>query len=184
MSRLVPVTITGVCPLWRGEREGLRQGQRDSSDCFDRWRDHLLTGGDTQVWACAQTSAAKSSCVEFFGSIFFFLSLIFWHLHYRKIKNRNQRWDKRRSSEAAPVDAPLWLNLGDAGILHVLKAQVFLQMGLVYAHRHGHVAVAVQGGVSSARQPLAAAPAVMMGGMNWCACLPFADVAICTLTFQ
>lgn len=83
----------------------------------------------------------------------------------RKNLNKKEREDRRRS-DAAPVDAPLRLDLGDAGILHVLKAQVLLQVGLVYAHRHGHVAVAVQGGVSSARQPLAAPPAAMMSWIN------------------
>lgn len=73
--------------------------------------------------------------------------------------HQEQREDGRRSADAAPVDAPLRLDLGDAGVLHVLEAQVFLQVGLVDADRHGHVAVAVQGGVSSARQPLATPPA-------------------------
>lgn len=71
---------------------------------------------------------------------------------------KKQRGDGRRSGGVAPVDAPLRLDLGDAGILHVLEAQVSLQVSLVDADGHGHVAVAVQGGVSPARQPLAPPP--------------------------
>lgn len=65
---------------------------------------------------------------------------------------------------AVPVNAPLWLNLGDAGILHVLEPQVFVEMSLVDAHGHRHIAVAVQGSMSSAGKPLATPPKVMMGG--------------------
>ena len=48
---------------------------------------------------------------------------------------------------ALPEDAPLRLDLGDGGVFHVLEALVFLQVGLVHADRHRHVAVAVQGSV-------------------------------------
>lgn len=57
-----------------------------------------------------------------------------------------------------PVDAPLWLDLGDGGILHILEAQVFLEMSLVNAHRHGNVAVAVQWCVGPAGEPLTTSP--------------------------
>lgn len=43
-----------------------------------------------------------------------------------------------------PVDTPLRLYFGDGGILDVLKQQVFLEMSFVDAHRHRHVAIAVQ----------------------------------------
>lgn len=59
-----------------------------------------------------------------------------------------------------PVDAPLWLDLGDGGILHVLKAQVFLEMSLVNAHRYGNVAVAVQWRMGPAGEPLSTSPNV------------------------
>lgn len=57
-----------------------------------------------------------------------------------------------------PVDAPLRLYLGDGGILHILKSQVFLEMSLVYVHRHRHISIAIQGSVGSAGEPLATPP--------------------------
>lgn len=42
-----------------------------------------------------------------------------------------------------PVDAPFRLDLGDGGIFYILKPQIFLEMSLVYAHRHGHVSIAI-----------------------------------------
>lgn len=103
MSRFVPVTITGVCPLRR------RRGQR--SDCFD-----------IEILVPATTCPCS-----------------------------------------VPVDAPLRLQLGDGGIFHVLKPQVFLEVSLVYAHGHGHVSAAIQGSVCAAGEPLAAPPEVMTG---------------------
>lgn len=60
-----------------------------------------------------------------------------------------------------PIDAPLRLNLGDGGIFHIFKAQVFLEMSLVYAHRHGYISIAVQRSMSPAGEPLTAPPEVM-----------------------
>ena len=62
-----------------------------------------------------------------------------------------------------PVDAPLGLDLSDGGILHVLEAQVFLEVGPVYAHGHRHVSEALQGRVGFAGEPLSAPPAVTTG---------------------
>lgn len=59
-----------------------------------------------------------------------------------------------------PVDAPLWFNLSDGGILHILKAQVLLEMSLVYAHRHGNVPIAVQRCMGPAGEPLPTPPDV------------------------
>lgn len=69
----------------------------------------------------------------------------------------------QKSSLSIPEYAPLWLNLGDGGILHVFKLQVFLEFGLIYAYRHRHVSIAVQGGMGSACKPLASSPKVMTG---------------------
>lgn len=61
-----------------------------------------------------------------------------------------------------PVDAPLWLYLGDGRILYILKPQVFLEMSLVYAHRHRHVSIAMQGSMGTTRKPLATPPKVTL----------------------
>lgn len=60
-----------------------------------------------------------------------------------------------------PVDTPLRLYLGDGGILYILKPQVFLEMSFVYAHRHRHVAIAMQGSVGTTGEPLATPPKVI-----------------------
>lgn len=120
--------------------------------------------------------AVQNHDAFYFLGIFFF-SLVIFGTSLRRRKRRTRR--RRRSPGAVPVDAPLWLDLGDAGILHILKAQIFLEMSLVYAHRHGHIAVAVQGGVSSACKPLAAPPTETTTSNSSL----HEEVTLCSLTF-
>lgn len=75
-----------------------------------------------------------------------------------------------------PEYAPLWLNLGYGRILHVFKLQVFLEFGLIYAHRHRHVSIAVQGSMGSACKPLAPSPEVMTGCQIICTYLLLIDM--------
>lgn len=52
-----------------------------------------------------------------------------------------------------PEDGPLGLQPGDGGVLHVLEAQVPLEVGLVHAHGHRHVPDTVGGDVRLAGDP-------------------------------
>lgn len=126
-----------------------RRGQKVKSDGCDRWQ-----------WYFTRKP----------------LNYLFWRAAYVKLFNyefllQSHTFDKwELGCVYLPVDAPLWFNLGDGGILHVLKAQVFLEMSLVYAHRHRNVPVAVQRCVGPAGEPLTAPPNGTTEQRKFCLC--------------
>lgn len=148
MSRLVPVTVTAVWPL----------KQRDK-----------VKGQVRRLWQMGMIFHSLDMCKS--------LNYLFWRDAYPKLFNSEfllkvhgfDRWEL--CCVYLPVNAPLWFNLGDGGILHILKAQVFLEMSLVYAHRHRNVPVAVQRCVGPAGEPLTTPPNVMTEQWKFSLCI-------------
>lgn len=57
-----------------------------------------------------------------------------------------------------PENAPLRFKFGDRRILHILKLEIFVNVGFIHKGRYGHISIALHGGMRTTRYPLSSSP--------------------------
>lgn len=57
-----------------------------------------------------------------------------------------------------PENAPLRFKFGDSGVLHILKLEIFVNVGFIHKHRYGYVSISLHRGMRTTRYPLSSSP--------------------------